>query len=260
MALYKQGSGVLTQAAQRMHLWTSVNGTDGKERFLQGTVSSMNDGTVTVKTFLTHGTTSTGELGITAGGNTVLKVKPWLTDAADKEAFAGFIQWWMDITGSNSTTNATMALDSSLTPESILSQSLISGDHWVGTTKMGTDAGNANGTSVVDTDTKVYGTDNLFVVDASIHPDLPTGNTQAIIMVVAEHAAKKIAAFKVAAGTTPALPSTPAASATPVATPSSSATPVNSTAPIASAVPAQAAEKMWTMQELISFLEEAASE
>jgi cellobiose dehydrogenase (acceptor) len=260
VALYKQGSGVLTQAAQRMHLWTSVNGTDGKERFLQGTVSSMNDGTVTVKTFLTHGTTSTGELGITAGGNTVLKVKPWLTDAADKEAFAGFIQWWMDITGSNSTVNATMALDSSLTPESILSQSLISGDHWVGTTKMGTDAGNANGTSVVDTDTKVYGTDNLFVVDASIHPDLPTGNTQAIIMVVAEHAAKKIAAFKVAAGTTPALPSTPAASAAPVATPSSSATPVNSTIPIASAVPSQAAEKMWTMQELISYLEDAASE
>ena len=94
----------------------------------------------------------------------------------------------------------------------------------------------------------------------AIHPDLPTGNTQAIIMAVAEHAAKKIAAFKVAAGTTPVLPSTPATSAAPVATPSSSATPVNSTIPIASAVPSQAAEKMWTMQELISFLEEAASE
>lgn len=248
--LYKQGSGVLTQAAQRMHLWTSVKGSDGKERYLQGTVSSMKDGTVTVKTFLTHGTTSTGELGITAGGNTVLNVKPWLTTAADKEAFSGFIQWWMDITAKgNSTVNATMALDASSTPESILSTSLISGDHWVGTTKMGTDDGRTNGTSVVDTDTKVYGTDNLFVVDASIHPDLPTGNTQAIIMVVAEHAAKKIAAFKVANSTAP-TPSTPSASATPEAvTPSASA----------SAVPSSGAEKEYTLAEFIAFLEKAAS-
>lgn len=52
-----------------------------------------------------------------------------------------------------------------------------------------------DGTAVVDTDTKVFGTDNLFVVDASIHPDLPTGNTQAIVMVVAEQAAAKILAL-----------------------------------------------------------------
>ncbi|KAI3393191.1 hypothetical protein diail_4647 [Diaporthe ilicicola] len=201
--LYKQGSGILTQAAQRMHLWTTVNGTDGRERYVQGTVSSMKDGTVTIKTFLTHGTTSTGELGITAGGNTVLNVKPWLVDEADRAAFSDFIQWWIDTTASaksNGTIASTMALGAGSTPESILADSLISGDHWVGTAKMGTDDGRANGTSVVDTDTRVYGTDNLFVVDASIHPDLPTGNTQAIIMVVAEQAAEKIAAFDVATG------------------------------------------------------------
>jgi cellobiose dehydrogenase (acceptor) len=143
-----------------------------------------------------------------------------------------------------------MVLDASSTPESILSTSLISGDHWVGTTKMGTDDGRTNGTSVVDTNTKVYGTDNLFVVDASIHPDLPTGNTQAIIMVVAEHAAKKIAAFKVANSTAPATPSTPSASVTPEAiTPSASA----------SAVPSSGAEKEYTLKEFIAFLEKAAS-
>ncbi|KAJ4371048.1 hypothetical protein N0V86_008743 [Didymella sp. IMI 355093] len=259
--LYKQGSGVLTQAAQRMHLWTSVNGTDGKERFLQGTVSSMKDGTVTVKTFLTHGTTSTGELGITAGGNTVLNVKPWLTDAADKEAFSGFIQWWMDITSQgNSTVNASMALDAGSTPESILATGLISGDHWVGTTKMGTDDGRTNGTSVVDTDTKVYGTDNLFIVDASIHPDLPTGNTQAIIMVVAEHAAEKIAAFKVANGTAPGTPSTPSSSTIPSSIPSASIIPEAATpSASASAVPSGAAKKEYSLDEFISFLEEAAA-
>lgn len=46
---------------------------------------------------------------------------------------------------------------------------LTTGDHFVGTAMMGeSNAGN----SVVGTDTKVWGTDNLFVVDASIHPDL----------------------------------------------------------------------------------------
>ncbi|KAK7189588.1 hypothetical protein DPSP01_001582 [Paraphaeosphaeria sporulosa] len=251
--LYKQGSGVLTQAAQRMHLWTSVNGTDGRERYLQGTVSSMKDGTVTIKTFLTHGTTSTGELGITAGGNTVLNKKPWLVDDADREAFSGFIQWWMDITSqANSSITSTMALPTNSTPESILAETLISGDHWVGTTKMGTDDGRKNGSSVVDTDTRVYGTDNLFVVDASIHPDLPTGNTQAIIMVVAEHAAEKIAAFKVANGTAPATPTTPSATPSGVATPSSVAV-GNSTVPSATA----AAEKKYTIQEFVAFLEEA---
>lgn len=45
----------------------------------------------------------------------------------------------------------------------------ITGDHFVGTAMMGT---SNDGTAVVDTDTKVFGTDNLFVVDASIHPDL----------------------------------------------------------------------------------------
>ncbi|PNH47472.1 hypothetical protein VD0004_g839 [Verticillium dahliae] len=49
-----------------------------------------------------------------------------------------------------------------------------------------------DGSSVVDTDTRVWGTDNLYVVDASIHPKVFTGNTQAPVTVVAEHAVSKI--------------------------------------------------------------------
>ncbi|KAF1965149.1 cellobiose dehydrogenase, partial [Bimuria novae-zelandiae CBS 107.79] len=65
----------------------------------------------------------------------------------------------------------------------------VTASHYVGSAKMGIkgDAG-----VVVDTDTKVYGTDNLFVVDASIHPDLPTGNTQVAVMIVAEQAVSMI--------------------------------------------------------------------
>jgi cellobiose dehydrogenase (acceptor) len=49
---------------------------------------------------------------------------------------------------------------------------------------------------VVDLDTKVYGTDNLFVVDASIFPGMLTGNPSGAIIAVAERAAERILALK----------------------------------------------------------------
>lgn len=63
----------------------------------------------------------------------------------------------------------------------------------MGTAKMGTDDGRKDGgTAVVDTDTKVYGTENLFVVDASIFPGMTTGNPSAMIVIAAEQAAERI--------------------------------------------------------------------
>ncbi|KAF7548440.1 cellobiose dehydrogenase [Cylindrodendrum hubeiense] len=197
--LYYQGSGPITQAAQRMHLWTSAEGADGRTRYLQGTASAMSSGVITIRSFLTHGTKTVGELGITAAGNTVLNTKPWLIDDEDRQAMSDFVQWWLDLSSSS---NSTLEyITPGATVSDILSTKMISGDHWVGSARMGLDDGrNANGSSVVDLNTKVYGTDNLFVVDASIHPDLPTGNTQSIIMITAEHAAEKIAAFTVTSG------------------------------------------------------------
>jgi len=61
---------------------------------------------------------------------------------------------------------------------------------------MGLDDGRMNGTAVVDTNTKVYGMDNLFVIDASIFPGHITGNPSAMIVIASEHAAKKILALK----------------------------------------------------------------
>ncbi|EXL58346.1 hypothetical protein FOCG_01889 [Fusarium oxysporum f. sp. radicis-lycopersici 26381] len=219
LELYYQGSGPITQAAQRMHLWTSAKGADGRVRYLQGTASAMADGIITVRTFLTHGTSTVGELGITAGGNTVLNTKPWLIDQEDRKAMADFVQYWLDLTsGSNSTLSY---ITPGATVDDILATKMISGDHWMGSAKMGVDDGRkANGSAVVDLNTKVYGTDNLFVVDASMHPDLPTGNTQAIIMVAAEHAAEKIAALKVG-GSNSTVPEPISSAPTPVPTPGS---------------------------------------
>lgn len=68
-------------------------------------------------------------------------------------------------------------------------------NHWIGTAKMGTDDGRVGGTSVVDVNTKVYGTDNLFVVDASIFPGMVSTNPSALIVVAAEKASEKILAL-----------------------------------------------------------------
>jgi cellobiose dehydrogenase (acceptor) len=69
-------------------------------------------------------------------------------------------------------------------------------NHWVGTNKIGTDDGRGGGTAVVDLDTKVYGTDNLFVVDASIFPGMTTGNPSAAIIIASEKATERILALK----------------------------------------------------------------
>ncbi len=69
-------------------------------------------------------------------------------------------------------------------------------NHWIGSCKMGTDDGRLGGSAVVDTNTKVYGTDNLFVVDASVFPGMVTGNPSAAIVVVAEKAFERITALQ----------------------------------------------------------------
>ena len=70
-------------------------------------------------------------------------------------------------------------------------------NHWMGTAKMGTDSAlMANGTAVVDTNNKVYGTDNIFVMDASIFPGQVTTNPSALIVTASEHASERILALK----------------------------------------------------------------
>ncbi|RAH78752.1 FAD/NAD(P)-binding domain-containing protein [Aspergillus japonicus CBS 114.51] len=189
--LFAQGSGVLTQGGHRLQFWTSNVGTDGITRFYQASCSTSTDGVITMKLYLTHGATSTGVLGIDSSGTTTLETDPWLQTAADKEAVTRFFQSLIDDI-SNSTSG--FSISGTSTASGILNL-MTSGDHFVGTAKIGTDDGRVNnGTSVVDLNTKVYGTENLYVVDASIHPDLPTGNTQAIVMIAAEAAVARIIA------------------------------------------------------------------
>ncbi|TIH36605.1 GMC family oxidoreductase [Subtercola vilae] len=61
--------------------------------------------------------------------------------------------------------------------------------HTCGTAAMGTGPG-----AVVDPELRVYGVDGLWVADASVFPVIPTSNTQAPVIAVAERAATLIAA------------------------------------------------------------------
>jgi cellobiose dehydrogenase (acceptor) len=116
---------------------------------------------------------------------------------ADKSAVTEFLDSIL-----NAARNSTNLKPSSATTGASLVGSYVSGTRFVRTAMIGTSKESA----IVDTNTKVFGTDNVFVVDASMHPDLPTGNTQSIIMVAAEAAAAKIMALQTPSNST--LPST----------------------------------------------------
>ncbi|KUI58070.1 Cellobiose dehydrogenase [Cytospora mali] len=182
-----QSAGLLAQSGQRINFWTKVQSDSNSTYYVQGTVNAPANNTIRVKTYLTHGITSTGVLEMTAEGSTQVTTQPYLNTAADKSAITNFFNNLIQMVNSADSpfslnaTAASLISDDNMTP----------GDHFVGTARMG--ASN-DGTSVVDSNTKVWGTDNIYVVDASMHPDLPTGNTQAIVMVAAEHAAKQILA------------------------------------------------------------------
>lgn len=218
--LFAQGSGPLTQSWNRLMSYSTVTNDDGHETFFQTHATGTQNNTVQFLVALTHNLTSVGALGITPEGNTKWTKSPYLESASDREAMAKAIEELLTISrlpgspltygGPANSTGATV-LEVALggqDPGTIL----IPGQHMTGTTIMGTDDGTKNGSSVVDTNCKVYGTgtvqlvidistpyshrtENLFVVDAGMHADLPTGNTQAIVMVAAEHAAQKIIAL-----------------------------------------------------------------
>ncbi|KAI8948354.1 cellobiose dehydrogenase [Xylaria longipes] len=198
-------TGILAQAAPNLGpiFWEIITGVDGVERHLhwQARVEGKTNTSMTITQYLGTGAKSRGRMTITASLNTRVATSPYLSDPADKAAVIQGLEnvqkyfqpianlTWIKPAPDQ---NATAYVNSiPATPSARCS------NHWIGTAKMGLDDGRkANGTAVVDTDTKVYGMDNLFVVDASIFPGLMTGNPSAMIVSASEHAADHILALK----------------------------------------------------------------
>lgn len=210
---YEQaGSGVLSQGYHRMIFWTSNVASDSVTRYYQGSVSPQAEGLFLIKGYLTHGATSSGKMGISPNGTVGYTQSPYLQTEHDTEAATMFIDELLDAVNSYNGWHPAEGY----TNTSYILSSYTQGNHYVGTANIGT----SSKTSVVSsTDVKVWGSDNLVrlistllfllslflaesdtdclffnqhIVDSSIHADLPTGNTQAITMVVAEAAVEKI--------------------------------------------------------------------
>ncbi|EGY22061.1 cellobiose dehydrogenase [Verticillium dahliae VdLs.17] len=154
-------------------------------------VNSQSNDTARFMMLMSHGLTSRGDLAINAAGNTLITKAPWTNTDTDREAWSIAINELFDLSRQPNSP-ISFSGGKNATAQVVLDTPVQSGIHMEGSAKMGTDDGREGGSAVVDLNTKFYGTDNLFVVDASFHPDLSTGNTQAIVMVAAEHAVKKI--------------------------------------------------------------------
>ncbi|KAF4995147.1 hypothetical protein FGRMN_5285 [Fusarium graminum] len=185
--LFAEGSGLLSQSAQRLNFWKSVQGGDGVTRYVQGTVNAPENNTIPAKVYLTHGLTSHGTLEITPDGNTNITKKSFLNTEGDHAALKTFIG---ELLSYARKPGSVLTVPSNVTADSILEVSY-SGNHHLGSANMGA---KNDGKCVVGPDTRIWGTKNLFVVGGSMHPEVPTGNTQAAIMVAAAHAATKILA------------------------------------------------------------------
>lgn len=202
--LFSHGAGLLTHSGQRLVWWSSVSPSDGQTRFFQGTCSTSANNEVQIKLYITHGLTSSANITLDATGTaTELEGQPHIQTKGDIEAYHLMLARIIAMANKPDSTLAIKMANGSTASTEITADTLFqdilptksSASHWVGTARMGLDDGRAGGRAVVDTNAKVYGTENLFVVDASMHPDVPTGNTQAIVMVAAEHAASKILAM-----------------------------------------------------------------
>ncbi|KAK8108122.1 GMC oxidoreductase [Apiospora kogelbergensis] len=195
--LFAQGSGPLSQSSLRLNLWQKlVDPADGSVRYIESMNFARANGTVLMGASLTRGATSHGELGIRPNGTTYFVRDPWFQTAGDRAAMSAFFEELLDyargpdsvLTFSKGGRDATVA--------DLWAAGFDSARHFVGSARIGVDDGRvAGGLAIVDVDTRVYGTDNLFVVDASVIPSLPTGNSMAITMVVAEHAVERILAL-----------------------------------------------------------------
>ncbi|KAJ8508326.1 hypothetical protein ONZ45_g9386 [Pleurotus djamor] len=197
-------SGVFAQSSPRANFWRAYGGSDSKTRWLQGTVrpgaASITTSypynasqIMTITLYLSTGITSRGRVGIDAAIRPRVLVEPWLTDPVDK---AVLIQGVGDIVGGISNVSGLTMItpDNTTTYTNYVNNygtSNMNSNHWIGANRIAASASDG----VVDQNTKVFGTDNLFVVDASILASMPMGNPQGTIMAAAEQAVAKIIAL-----------------------------------------------------------------
>lgn len=198
-------TGILTQSAPNLSVlfWEEIEGEDGITRQLQYTArvegghGITSDKAMVISQYLGRGATSRGRTTINAALDMTVSKVPYLNNRYDLAAVKSGLQNLIKSLSTDPHIKIRFPAPN-ITLDDFLDSyprttSERSANHWMGSCKMGLDSGLVkNGTSVVDTNTKVYGTDNLFVVDASIFPGMTSTNPSALIVAAAEHAAQLI--------------------------------------------------------------------
>ncbi|KAF1994840.1 hypothetical protein P154DRAFT_475260 [Amniculicola lignicola CBS 123094] len=206
-AYLSKRSGILAQSAPNIGplFWEVIKGTDGIDRSMQYTARvepsppATDLTSMTISQYLGRGSTSRGALSINGALNMFVSKAPYLQTKADLDAVItgitnihAALSKFPDLVYEVPSANQTIT-------DYVKSLPLTAGarraNHWIGTAKLGTDSGLTGGTSVVDTNTQVYGTDNIHVVDASIFPGHIVTNPTSYIVTAADHAATKILAL-----------------------------------------------------------------
>ncbi|KAE8445026.1 hypothetical protein EG329_014032 [Mollisiaceae sp. DMI_Dod_QoI] len=203
-------SGPLAQAAPNIGplMWEEIQGPDGIVRHMQwqarveGSNGIPNGNSMTLSLYLGRGEVSHGRTTIQKGLNMLVSTIPYgdpndlATVAIAIDNMVNNLKTIPNITWNLPPPGVSGADYLKTIDLNYANVGARRANHWMGTAKMGTDSGLvANGTSVVDTNTKVYGTDNIFVSDASIFPGMVTTNPSALIVTVAEHASDLILAL-----------------------------------------------------------------
>ncbi|KAK5107138.1 hypothetical protein LTR62_001696 [Meristemomyces frigidus] len=198
-------TGILAQSAPNLAVvaWQEINGDDGIIRQLQWTARVEGGDGITsnqsmvISQYLGRGATSRGRTTINGGLDMTVSQVPYLQNTHDLAAVKAGVQSLIQSLSTDPAIKIQFPPSNQTLDEWLaaypLTTSKRSANHWMGSCKMGLDSGLVNnGSSVVDTNAKVYGTNNLFVVDASIFPGMVSNNPSALIVAVAERAAELI--------------------------------------------------------------------
>ncbi|KAJ3557036.1 hypothetical protein NM688_g1692 [Phlebia brevispora] len=196
-------SGVLAGASPKLNFWRAYSG-GNITYYAQGTVrpgaASVNTSVpynttqlFTITLYLSTGIQSRGRIGIDAALRASPIQNPWLVEPIDKVVL---LQALNDVaTNIKSIPNLTMITpDYTQTIEEYVDAydpGTMDSNHWIGSASIG----NSSSNSVVDENVKVWGTNNLFIIDASIIPSLPTGNPHGLLMSAAEQAVARVLAL-----------------------------------------------------------------
>ncbi|TFK97716.1 cellobiose dehydrogenase [Pterulicium gracile] len=200
----KDRSGVFAHGSPRINFWRAYGtpATDGKTRWMQGTsrpgaasittTLPYNASQIfTITTYLSTGITSRGRIGIDANLRAFPLVEPWLTDKNDELVLKRALKDTVSTIGSVPGMKMIMPESAALIDQHVdnYSRSGMNSNHWMGSTSI---------MKVVDANTKVMNTNNLFVIDAGIVPYMPMGNPHGMLIVMAESAVSKV--LKLAGG------------------------------------------------------------